>query len=101
MKKLMILGVALAVFGMSGSVAFADDHGERKGKMFKEADANGDGTISKEEFKAHHAKKAENWFGKLDQDGNGEVTTDEAKQGRKKVRERLEKRKERRGGAAE
>ena len=99
MKKLMILGVALAAFTFSAPAAFADNYGGEgkgkghKGKMFKEADANADGVISKDEFKAHHEKKADDWFTKLDADGNGEVTDEEAKEGRKNMRKKMKDRK--------
>lgn len=106
MKKLAFFATAIAVLAFNSSIVLADGHGgdgqghRGKGKMFKAADTDGDGVISKSEFKAHHEKKAEDWFGRLDQDGNGEVTSEEAKEGRKKMREnmkeRMEKRKERR-----
>jgi len=96
MKKLMILSVMAFVLG--SPAAFADDHGERggKGKLFQKSDLDKDGLISKGEFEAHHQKKMEEWFGRLDANGDGNVSPDEAKAGRKKMREGLKERREKR-----
>ena len=44
-------------------------------KMFEKKDSNSDGVISKAEFVAHAEKK----FAKMDADGNGSLTKEEAK----------------------
>ena len=110
MKKLALMSAA-AVLAFGVSPAFAEHHeggkhDGHKGKMFEESDANGDGVISKDEFKAHHEKKMDEWFSKLDQDGDGNVTKEEIKAGREKMHERMkdkmkERREKRQEGEAE
>lgn len=97
MKNLMIFAAVFAVIG--APVAMADDHGgaEGKGKMLEKFDADGSGTISKEEF----LKSSEDRFSKMDTNGDGEITKEEAKamkeKMREKMKERMQNRKERRG----
>ncbi len=104
MKRFLTL--TAAILAIQSVPAFAEEGGDKadksrpshhEGKMFEESDSNGDGTISKAEFKAHHEKKMDEWFSKLDGDGNGEINREEAKAGREKMREHMkEKMKERR-----
>ena len=72
MKKLLIL-TALSFIG-AATPAFANtSHDGTKGwvdHFFKEADTDGNGTISKDEFMAYSEKK----FDKMDTDQNGELT---------------------------
>lgn len=93
MKKLFIY-TALALVFMSPS-AFADNHGG-KGGMFEKHDTNGDGTISKAEFLSH----AEERFAKMDANGDGSITKEEGKAAREErrgnMKERMQKRKEKR-----
>jgi hypothetical protein len=102
MKKLMILTTALVIFG--AAPVLADHHSEgggKKGKMFKELDANEDGEISKAEFQVKHDER----FKAMDVDGNGSISQEEAKAHKKerkdKAKERRDDRKERRESAGE
>lgn len=94
MKKLLLTtAVTLSLAGFAAS-AIADDHGREgkgpkgphHGKMFDKMDANGDGTVTKEEARDFH----EGRFDKMDANGDGKVTKDEAKA---RMKERHEKRK--------
>lgn len=59
-------------------------HGQMEDKMFKDADTNGDGAISRTEFDAVHAKR----FKEMDANGDGKITRDEMKTGHKKMMEK-------------
>ncbi len=98
MKKLMIMTAALAV--MAAPLAYANesiDLNEKPqhkggGKMFKKADENGDGVVSKKEFLA----SVESRFDKIDADKNGEITPEEARaHAKSRHGERKERREER------
>src|SRR4051812_38752021 len=59
-------------------------HRPKPEEMFKKLDANADGSVSLDEFKAgpagqHDAAKAEEIFKKIDADGNGSVNLEEFK----------------------
>jgi Ca2+-binding EF-hand superfamily protein len=62
--------------------------------MFEQADANGDGKVTKEEFVAAAVERAERMFGHLDADESGDVTKEEIKA----ARERFEGHGQRGGG---
>lgn len=91
MKIILSLGALL----LSASLTFAAD-GDKPGKppgggdrprgnpeeMFKKADANGDGSLSKEEFLAtprgkENPERAEKMFGAKDKDKDGKLTKEE------------------------
>jgi len=65
--KNYVLFAAVALLSSAAVVAHADHHkGEGKGRMtaeekFAKIDADGNGSISKEEFAAHHAAKKAKW----------------------------------------
>jgi|TARA_Y100000385_G_scaffold48179_1_gene44696 Ca2+-binding EF-hand superfamily protein len=70
------------------SVAQAEEKAKKKpdpAKMFEKKDADGDGALTLEEFKAGMKGKAlenaEKRFEKLDKDGDGKVTLEEMKAG--------------------
>jgi len=81
MKKALMLGVAM--MAVSALPALAEDGGKKghrdPGKMmekiFSEQDANGDGSVSKDEFVAHSTKR----FDEMDANKDGKVTKDEIK----------------------
>lgn len=66
------------------------EHGKdtKMAKMWKKADADGNGTISEQEYL--DAKKKS--FAKMDADGNGELTQDEVKAHYQKKRDKHHKR---------
>ena len=69
--------------------------------IFAAADANNDGTLTKEEMPAFHkamqSAHREQMFTRIDTDGSGELTADELKAFREAMKERREARKEERG----
>ena len=69
---LTILAVFISVFTISH--VHAGDHGNKKDRM-KMMDANGDGSVSKEEFMSHK----EQHFMEKDANGDGVLTEDEMK----------------------
>ncbi len=83
MKKLII--AILAVTALGGFTAMAKEKGgdqpKHQKKAFEEVDANKDGKISLDEFKAALPKldpaKAEEIFKKKDANGDGSISADE------------------------
>ncbi|MCD8493982.1 MAG: EF-hand domain-containing protein [Alphaproteobacteria bacterium] len=64
---------------------------EGSGKMLKDADTNGDGMISKDEFTAFHEKR----FTEMDTNSDGQISQDEIKAKAQEWREKMnERRKE-------
>jgi len=49
----------------------------RQDDMFKDADTNGDGAVSKAEFKAYHARQSAKRFKEMDTNKDGKLTPDE------------------------
>lgn len=102
MKPLIKLSAAVSlVTALSVMPALANDHkdgehpmaGAVKEKMkerYMEVDANGDGTISKEEF----MNEAEARFKKIDSDGNNELSHQEMKEHRQEKRGKWKEMKE-------
>jgi Ca2+-binding EF-hand superfamily protein len=87
--------LATSVIGMCCLTAFAADEAKKKPdpeKFFQKTDANGDGSLSLEEFKAGMpakvADKADARFKKVDANGDGKVSLDEFKTGLDKLRKR-------------
>ena len=83
----IVSGAIVSSFILGTSAAHAEPdsrhgpmHGQMEEKMFKDADANGDGAISKSEFDAFQAKH----FKKMDANGDGKITHDEMEAGHKK-----------------
>jgi len=88
-KNMMTTLTALTL-GLLSTVAYAGP-GEKCSK--KNADTDGDGSVSQSEFVA----QAEERFKKLDADGDGYVTKDEAREARKERGRKCRKGKGRRG----
>ena len=69
--------------------------------IFAEADANADGTLTKEEMPAFHkamqSAHRTNMFARIDSDGSGELSTDEMKAFREAMKERRQARQDERG----
>jgi hypothetical protein len=59
-------------------------YGYMESRMFKDVDTNGDGSISRAEFDAFHAKR----FKEMDANGDGKITLDEMKAEHKKILEK-------------
>ena len=90
MKKFLTLAALLTVFS---APAFAGGH---TGEAFAKRDTDGNGSVSKAEFRAYTEGK----FKKMDADGNGEISKEEAKAHRKgkkaKMKEKMKDRAEKR-----
>ena len=74
MKKIL-LATALS-FPFLATASFANMHDDHKAwidTMFKDADSNSDGSLSKEEFTAHSEKK----FEKMDANSDDKLTKEE------------------------
>lgn len=87
MKRKALLATAMAALLATGLAAVgpadAANQGQGRGaKMFDRHDINGDGKITKDEFKSGCANK----FTMLDADGNGEVTREEAQKAYEQMR---------------
>lgn len=97
MKKYLAPLMATALI-FAGSAAFAEDAPKADGKprpdRFKEADANNDGFITKEEMKAQQEKRLDDMFAKTDTDKDGKLSQEEMKKGREEMRKRWKERKE-------
>ena len=78
MKKLVALTAVVLALGVTA--ASAEDHGDGKDggprglKMFEKLDADGNGSVSKDEF----MKAQEEHFAEMDANGDGAFTKDEA-----------------------
>jgi Ca2+-binding EF-hand superfamily protein len=92
MKSIFPLIAAALAISMAAP-AFAEGPGG-KGRMFEEADTNGDGVISQAEHSAFSAQRSAEMFSKMDADGDGSISKEEAMVARKHMRDM---RKERRG----
>lgn len=77
MKSIKLFFIASLLLGLS-QTAYADHHEaghgkESHGHSWKDADANKDGVVSKDEFMAKHQMRAEKMFSKLDANKDGNV----------------------------
>ncbi len=70
--KVLFLSLAGLMLAAQSSAVLAND-GMKHGKHItvKEADADADGTLSLDEFKATHGKNAEKCFSNMDKDNDG------------------------------
>jgi len=85
MNKIFLMAALTLGFAVSATSALAGHHGDCDGhkcKMMKKIDANQDGIISKAEFMSRH----EAHFKKMDADGNGELTAEEFKAAQSKMK---------------
>ncbi len=87
MKKDRAYLIIISSFFLSLSSAQAEPdtqhqpmHGQMEEKMFKEADSNADGAISKDEFTAFQSKH----FEKMDANSDGKISHDEMEAGHNK-----------------
>ena len=88
MNKLVNFLAAISCFVLSATLVHADvekcdsplhdkSNASRQENMFKDADTDGDGTISKAEFKAYYAKQSAKRFKEMDTNKDGKLTPDE------------------------
>jgi len=90
--------MVLAVLGMAGSAWAEEANGEyATGELFKRVDTNHDGRISLQEHLKATEERARRSFERMDSDGDGYISAKEAEAVRTKLRERLEKLKQRCG----
>jgi Ca2+-binding EF-hand superfamily protein len=89
MKKTLVTTVC--AIAIATPVFAGERHGGQKhhrGEKFEEADANGDGKLSLEEFKTAREEKLEQRFKKTDADGDGFVTKEEMKAAHERFKQR-------------
>lgn len=93
----MALGIALllALQGVAWAGHEGADGGEHK-NMMEQADADRDGKVSHDEFKAAHEKRTEQMFKKRDANGDGFIDKDEMRKGREMMREKMKERMQKR-----
>ena len=88
MNKPVKFLAAISCFVLSATLAYADvkkcdsllhdkSNASHQDTMFKDADTNGDGAISKAEFKAYYAKQIARRFKEMDTNKDGKLTPDE------------------------
>ena len=93
MKKLLAPMMATALI-FAGTAAFAADTAPTPGKdhggvdRFKQADANNDGFITKDEMKAQQEKRLDEMFEKTDTNKDGKLSKEEMKAGREAMRQK-------------
>lgn len=80
-----LLGLGMGVAMAGGPMG---DHGKMHEKAWQKLDADGDGTISRQEF----IDRADKRFAALDKDGNGEVTKAEWKSKLGEMKEKMRER---------
>ncbi len=96
-RRMAIGVVTMAAVGVGGPILAAHHeggggHGKKKhGKHFDKRDADGDGSISKDEWMA----AAEAHFARMDADGDGSISREEWKSAHEAMHKRM---KERHGG---
>lgn len=82
----IVLSAGLGLAALAGLIGAALAHGDGRGdfsghpmmqRMMQEADANGDGAVTRDEMQAFHQSQ----FGAFDADGNGAVTWEEMRAG--------------------
>lgn len=92
MKKSIIFLAVISCFVLNATSAHADgkkcdspmhkqSNASRHGTLFKNADTNGDGSISKAEFDAYYAKHNAEHFKEMDANKDGKLTPDEMQSG--------------------
>ncbi|MDH4235271.1 MAG: EF-hand domain-containing protein [Gallionella sp.] len=91
MKKTVIYLAVVSGFTLGATLAHAEPmghdgqmHGQMGDKMFKDADTDGDGAISRAEFDTVHTKR----FKEMDTNNDGKITRDEMKAMRDKMMEK-------------
>lgn len=100
--------IAASAIALAASPAFAGDEkeGEKMDptKKFEAMDADSNGSLSKDEVKAHLEEKGKDtakldeWFAKTDADENGEISKEEWDAHVKAMEEKKEEKKEGDGG---
>ncbi len=94
LKTMLAALIALSAFNMP--LAYADHHEEGEYAQHAKADANNDGKLSYDEFKASREKHMEEHFKKADSNGDGFIDQDEKKAMKDQMKIRHERRKDRR-----
>ena len=89
MKKILILTAAILIF--QGATAFAEETvAIERVKIVLKHDTNGDGVISQDEF----LEKAKKNFQAADADGKGTISKEEAKSMRESKRKKMKERRQ-------
>jgi hypothetical protein len=92
MKITFLLSMLIMILASSPALA---ERGHQQGPMFKKADTNADGKVSKEEY----LKAQEQQFAKMDANSDGFFTQDEAEALKQKWAEKRKERMERKQAA--
>ena len=96
MKLKTTLAALIALSAFNLPLAYADHHEGTEDDHHTKADANNDGKVSYDEFKASREKHMEVHFKKADSNGDGFIDQDEKKAVKDKMKKRHERRKDRR-----
>jgi Ca2+-binding EF-hand superfamily protein len=92
-RRLALAALALGV--MVPAAAHAEEAGKADHKpmgMFREADTDKDGFLTRAELDAAHKKRLDEMFANTDTNKDGKLSQDEMKEGRKKMREKWKER---------
>jgi Ca2+-binding EF-hand superfamily protein len=77
MKKIVLLGLLSSMLAFGALSAYADHNGKESEVHEMEADANKDGKVSYDEFKAAREKNMEEHFKRRDTNGDGFIDANE------------------------
>lgn len=93
-RKTSALAAVLSMFTIGFAYAGDGESCEKHGHGMKSSDANNDGKVSYDEFKAAHEQRMEKHFKRVDANSDGFIDATEKQAARDKMREHFQKHKE-------
>jgi hypothetical protein len=97
--RLIAISAACVLTALSAAAwSMEDDAGGKRQGLLERADANHDGKVSYDEFKAAREQHLQEHFKKMDANGDGFIDKTEAQAAREAMREKMKTRMEKRHG---